>query len=84
MGPVSFEKAQDALTPHCLALMQNLSKEEVDQIEEAVAGIADSPTIDQVKALNLGLLLMNYVGPDVLRKAVRTLGDQITRVPENP
>ena len=83
MGKVSFVKAQAALSSHCFALMQNLSKEEVDQITQALIDIAGSKTKDKVKSLNLGLLLMNYVGADVLRAAVKSLGDQITHGEES-
>lgn len=79
MGRVSFEKAQEALTSHCFALMQNLSGDEVAQIAQTLEDIGGSNVTDEVKSLNLGLLLMNYVGDDVLRAAVAALGDQIIR-----
>lgn len=77
MKDVSFAKAEDALTSNCLALMQNLSSDDITQINQALEGIATSGTSDQVKSLNLGLLLMNFVGEDVLDEAVKALGDQI-------
>lgn len=82
MAGVSFQKAKDALTGHCIALMQNVSTEEADQVGQAVTRLAQSDIDEDVKSLNLGLLLMNMVGEYVLRTAVDSLGGRIKQTPE--
>lgn len=77
MKDVSFEKAKAALPSFCIALMQNLSEAEQTEISNAVA-LLDSASMDPgAKQLNLGLLLMNYVGQDVLEQAVLALADDV-------
>ncbi|MDP6705027.1 MAG: hypothetical protein QF893_01690 [Alphaproteobacteria bacterium] len=78
MTDVTFEKASEALPDHCLYLMQSVSAEERDRLEQEISRIAVSGKSDKVKSYNLGLLLMNLVGEPVLRAAVAALGDQIT------
>lgn len=73
MSPVSFEEAKVVLPTYCFAVMQNVTVEEQQRVAletEALSG-ADMP--DRVKALNLGLLLLNIVGEHVLRIAVKNL-----------
>ncbi|HBC52962.1 MAG TPA: hypothetical protein DCZ06_01755 [Alphaproteobacteria bacterium] len=73
MAPVSFEEAKLVLPTYCFAIMQNVSVEEQQKVAleiEALSGV-DMP--DRVKALNLGLLLLNIVGEHVLRIAVQNL-----------
>lgn len=82
MAGVSFQKAKDALTGHCITLMQNVSAEEADQVGQAINRLAQSDIDDDVKTLNLGLLLMNMVGEYVLETAVDSLGDKIKENPE--
>jgi hypothetical protein len=80
MDGIDFELASEALPAHCLALMQNLSAEDVSKIGEAVKRLKEPSAIPhEVKALNLGLLLMNSVGEDVLRSAIESIGDKIKR-----
>lgn len=74
MRGVSFERARVALPVHCFALMQNVSITEQTQVVQAIDAIAKANTNDEVKAYNLGLLLMNVVGEDLLHDAVRVLG----------
>lgn len=77
MAEVSFAKAKDALTTYCLALMQNVPADEADRLGEAVKSLANAAMSEDVKTLNLGLLLMTLVGEEVLRTAVENLGDKI-------
>jgi hypothetical protein len=80
MKGVDFEMASEALPAHCLALMQNLPPEDVSNIGEAVKKLREPSTMpEEVKALNLGLLLMNAVGEDVLKAAIDSVGDKIKR-----
>jgi hypothetical protein len=78
MQGVSFEQASDALPNFCFELMQNVPASEVQQFRQVVDALASSSKMgDSVKALNLGLMLINVVGSQVLRAAVKALGEQI-------
>ncbi|HEY8482536.1 MAG TPA: hypothetical protein VIL71_22150 [Spirillospora sp.] len=77
MRGVSFAKAKLALPTYCLGLLQNVSAEDQADLRTAVDALAGSEMTDGQMALNLGLLLMNVAGPDVLRSAVETLRDEI-------
>jgi mRNA-degrading endonuclease toxin of MazEF toxin-antitoxin module len=81
MMHVSFKKSQLALPTLCLALLQNVSAEDQRDLRTAVDALAGSDMTDTQKALNLGLLLMNVAGPDVVSAAVRTLRDEIKADP---
>jgi hypothetical protein len=80
MSGVSFTKAKIALPAYCLQLMQNVQLEEQQKLRAAVEALGLADMDDDLKALNLGLLLTNTVGPAVLTAAVRDLGTKI-RVP---
>lgn len=73
MRGVSFERAKLALPLHCFALMQNISTAEQTQLSQTIDALAAKVMPDDVKAYNLGLLMMNVVGEDVLREAVNVL-----------
>ena len=77
MRGVSFARAKSGLVLHCLALMQNVSASEQSQLTQAISVLETSTMSDEVKAYNLGLLLMNFVGEDVLKEAVAALGTVI-------
>lgn len=77
MRGVSFERARDALPSFCFELMQNVPPAEQQEFRQVVDALASSPMRENVKILNLGLLLINVVGGQVLRAAVRTLGEKI-------
>ena len=77
MRGVSFEKARVALPAYCLALLQNLSPAEQKDLNTAITSLAASPMSDALKSLNLGLLLMNIVGPELLDSAVQALRQEI-------
>ncbi|MFG1999813.1 hypothetical protein ACGFNU_11770 [Spirillospora sp. NPDC048911] len=78
MKDISFRKARLALPTYCLGLLMNVSAEDQAALRTAVDALsgADEMT-DRQKALNLGLLLINVAGPDVLRAAVGTLRSEI-------
>jgi hypothetical protein len=80
MGGVSFGKAKIALPAYCLQLMQNVPLDEQQKLRTAVEALGLSDMDDELKSLNLGLLLTNTVGPVVLTAAVRDLGSKI-RIP---
>jgi hypothetical protein len=77
MSGISFEKARVALPAYCLALLQNLSADEQKDLNTAITSLAASPMGDVLKSLNLGLLLMNIVGPELLDSAVQALRQEI-------
>jgi hypothetical protein len=86
MKNVSFARAHEALTAYCLALMQNLSAEEQQGLSLSVAALKQSRMSEEVRTLNLGLELMNRVGPEVLKSAVDALGPRIrhTKTDQRP
>jgi hypothetical protein len=78
MQNVSFDKAINTLPPFCLNLMQNLTKDDQTSILNQVEAIQNIPAITpHVKSFLLGLLLMNFVGLDVLREAAEQLAPYI-------
>lgn len=77
MRGVSFARAQNALPVYCLALLQNLPTADQVALRQSVDALAAVAATDPQRALSLGLLLMNVAGEDVLRAAVKALGDDI-------
>lgn len=77
MNGVSFAKAKISLSAYCIQLMQNLSLEDQGKLRTAVDALSLTDQPDDLKSLNLGLLLMNTVGPGVLEAAVRDLGARL-------
>jgi len=82
MKGIDFAKARRSLPPYCLTLMQNVPPEEQQVLERALQALDKRDAESSVKALLLGLELINVVGADVLTTAVGSLGDQIRSVPE--
>lgn len=77
MKGVDYTKAFQSLPPYCLALMQNVSPEDQQQLRRALEALDKGPVDLTVKARLLGLELINVVGVDVLTTAIDSLGDQI-------
>jgi hypothetical protein len=77
MKDVSFSKAKISLPAYCLQLMQNVPLDEQEKLRTAVEMLELAKMDEDLKALNLGLLLMNTVGPAVLDAAVRDLDARI-------
>ena len=78
MQGVSFEQAREALPNFCFELMQNVPAGEVQQFRQVIDALASATKMrDSVKVLNLGLMLINVVGNQVLRAAVDALGEKI-------
>lgn len=74
MGSLSYAATGGSLMTLCLALMQNLPKEEQQELSDQVNALNATPLDDRIKTLTLGLKLMNVVGVGVLRGAVKALG----------
>jgi len=82
MKNVDFEKAYVALPAYCLALLQNLPQDDQDQLGKKVGLLFNSQGISpRVKSMLLGIALMNLVGENVLRAAVKNINQDIE---ENP
>jgi hypothetical protein len=84
MADVSFAKARTALPTYCFALMQNLPKEDQEQFGRQIAALGAADMADHLKALALGLALMNVVGEDVLLAAITSLADEIRDAAPSP
>lgn len=78
MQDVSFEAARAVLPGHCLMLMQNLAERERTALSEAIERLGRAAGCsDRAKALQLGLMLINLVGEEVLEDAVTALRAEI-------
>ncbi|GJD51460.1 hypothetical protein OPKNFCMD_4214 [Methylobacterium crusticola] len=73
MSGVSFDRARIPLPAYCFALMQNVPPQEQKDLAEQVKDLAAVEMKPRIRALNLGLALMNVVGTGVLRQAVTDL-----------
>ena len=82
MKGVDLNKTLKALPFYCTGLMQNVSPEDQQMLSRALEGLDKREAEPSVKALLLGIELINVVGVDVLTTAVKSLGDQIRSVPE--
>ena len=79
MAEISFAKAYQCLPSYCLALMQNLAKEDQAALGQQIDGIARMRASDAVRSRLLGLALMNAVGEKILIAAVESLSSDIKR-----
>ena len=77
MAEVSFVKAYQWLPAYCLALMQNLAKEDQAALGQQIEGIARMNASDAARSRLLGLALMNAVGEKILITAVESLSRDI-------
>jgi hypothetical protein len=82
MKDIDYAKAKSALPPYCLALMQNVSQEDQRVLDRVLEALDKRELEPNVKALLLGIELINVVGADVLTTAVDSLGEQIRSLPE--
>lgn len=77
MAGVTYDRAKVTLPFFATNVMQNLSPEERNDLDQALAQLAAADLSDEAKAYNLGLLLMNVLGEDALERAVQGLGERI-------
>jgi hypothetical protein len=77
METVSFEKAVAVLPAYCLELMQNLTPADQAGFADRVARISKIKADNPAKSRLLGLAIMNVMGPDVLKAAMKSLGKDI-------
>lgn len=81
MKNVDFEKAAQALPSYCFGLLQNLPADEQSKFAAKVNLLSTAPMNNKIKALLLGLSLLNVVGEKVLESAVNNLGQDICITP---
>jgi hypothetical protein len=81
MDGISFDRAKVALPTYCFALMQNVGLQEQKAFGDQVNSLSAAQMDDKVRALNLGLALVNVVGQKVLERAVGELRDFIKGEP---
>ena len=77
MTGVSFQKAQAGLPVFCFELMQNVPEQDQRVVADELNKLSAAAMDDEIKAVVLGLKLMNVVGADVLLKAVESLAPKI-------
>ena len=77
MTGLDYAKAFKALPPYCLALMQNLPDDTQEALARDLTLLDREPMEGALKVRLLGLALVNVVGTNVLREAVKSLGDEI-------
>jgi hypothetical protein len=78
MGQIAFDKALAALPSYSVALMQNLPPEDRQKLFDALKSLSTSTELNpQVKSQILGLLVMNYLGEEVLQASVDALKAEI-------
>ncbi|RLL49808.1 hypothetical protein D8Y20_12510 [Mariprofundus sp. EBB-1] len=78
MTDIDFSEAIIELPPFCFALMQNVTEEEQADFKRGQELLLKNTKLsNQVRLLNLGLMLLEIVGEAVLRKAVITLDEVI-------
>ena len=76
MASVDFDKAKEQLPSYCFSLMRTPADEQRAVSREITS--LDVPTLaNSTKSLQLGLLLLELVGEDVLTQAVATLRSEI-------
>ncbi len=86
MAGVEFSKASTALPLYVLALLQNAAPEAQAAFSEQVKQLDQLEGVEEnIKALNLGLLVMSFAGVGVLTAAVNSLGDNLRQpAPSDP
>lgn len=78
MSGVNFDAAMVKLPSDCIALMQNVSGEEQQAVVDEVESLKKEGSLDNAtRVRQLGLVLMNVVGEEVLRASVDALGSEI-------
>jgi hypothetical protein len=78
MEGVSFESSRQALATYALAMLQNATPTEQQTLSREIDAVAQSTLTDRQKALNLGLILITFVGPAGLEEIVRVHAEEIS------
>jgi uncharacterized protein with ACT and thioredoxin-like domain len=77
MRGVSYEKAKVALPRTCISLMPLVGEDELRDCAKNIKAIDRVEMDDVAKALNLGVVVAQYYGLDVVRQAIATLGSSV-------
>jgi hypothetical protein len=78
MESIPYDKDDRSLVEVSTRLMQSsLSEGDKNDLQSASAAIGSLTMTDRAKALSLGLLIMNYVGPGPLEGAVKALSTEV-------
>ena len=84
MTGVVFSKAYESLPVSCLNLVQGLPAGEQQSLGQDIRDLVTNSSMpDPSKSYNLGLILIQAVGEDVLRAAVQALGGALREL-ESP
>jgi hypothetical protein len=78
---ISLAMASDLLVPFCLALLQHASKEEQEALGDQVGPLLTLKTNERVAVMSIGLALMGFVGPNLL-KAAATAVKKVVSAPQ--
>lgn len=70
MDGISFEEAVTNLPPVVIALMQNLSDKDKNEILDSVKIALESKAPERARVMTLGLNMINVVGEDILKAAI--------------
>ncbi len=70
MDGISFEEAVTNLPPVVIALMQNLSDKDKNEILDSVKIALESRAPERARVMTLGLNMINVVGEDILKAAI--------------
>jgi hypothetical protein len=85
MKDVVFEKSYQALPAYCLALLQNLPQSDQDMLGKKIGLLYTTEGISpRIKSQLLGIALLNLVGENVLRAAVKNLDRDLQASPVIP
>lgn len=77
MTNVDFDKACLALPAYVLGLLENPTQAQQDKLSADIKSLSASEMPGSAKSQNLGLLLMDLTGPELLQVAVEALGRDI-------
>ncbi len=81
MKGVKFVTANNALPLLCISAMQNLSQKEQNSIAKEIGDIADQSIPDDIKALNLGIVLSRYTDTPLLESIVNVFQEAVSAEP---
>ena len=84
MGDVDFDRAKQALVSFALTATVSVSPKAAGDLKLGVAALDSADFASDVKSMILGLMLIDEVGLDVLKKSVEALDTSIRVAPTEP
>lgn len=83
MQNIDFEKAAKDLPATCFSIMQNISSEEKEVVGRQVQQIGNAEFESNLtKVINLGIVVSQLTGNDLLKSVVDSLGNEILLTPD--